>query len=783
MFCSFDRSPDVVRLHGTGRVVSVYDAEYAEWAARFTETRGARAVIVVDVERVSDSCGYGVPLMDFAGERDLLPAHMERKGDRGPAGLPPAKNRTSVTACRPSTTTRRSVGCWDGVPTCRDAWQTGLTRKAAPETVASCVSTFLYAPGASAEDRFTEPLPRTRVAPRLPTGPRGFFVGHDSRQDQRKADHERAGHRDSRHRCAEPDQVAGVRRRRDTSSASRAARSSRRTTRCSTPRRSGTSSSGTSRAPGTPPRATPSATGRVGVCMATSGPGATNLVTPIADAYMDSVPMVAVTGQVASAAIGTDAFQEADIRGITMPITKHNFLVTDPAEIPRTVAEAFYIASTGRPGPVLVDVAKDAMQAMTTFRWPTELHLPGYRPVTRPHAKQIREAARLILEARRPVLYVGGGVIRARASQELRVLAELTGMPVVTTLMARGAFPDSHPQHLGMPGMHGTVAAVAGLQRSDLIISLGARFDDRVTGNLRLVRAARAGHPRRHRPGRDRQEPARRRPDRRRRPRGDRRPGRRAAGRGRRRPPGRLRGLGGVPRRGEEEVPARLRHSPPTARSRRSTSSSGSARSPAPRRSTSPASASTRCGPRTSSATSTRGTWINSGGLGTMGFSVPAAMGAKVGRPDATVWSIDGDGCFQMTNQELATCAIEGIPIKVAIINNESLGMVRQWQTLFYNERYSNTDLQLQADPGLREARRRLRLRRAGLRLARTTSTRRSTRRWRSTTCPVVVDFRVHRDAMVWPMVAAGTSNDDIKFARDLAPDFENDDLEGGRTA
>src|SRR5262245_42910442 len=226
------------------------------------------------------------------------------------------------------------------------------------------------------------------------------------------------------------------------------------------------------------------ATGKVGVCMATSGPGATNLVTPLADAHMDSVPVVAVTGQVGASSIGTDAFQEADIRGITMPITKHNFLVTDPAEIPRTIAEAFYIASTGRPGPVLVDVAKSALQARTTFEWPSELSLPGYRPVTRPHSKQIREAARLILESRRPVLYVGGGVSRARASRQLLELAEFTGMPLVTTLMARGAFPDSHPQHLGMPGMHGTVAAVAALQRSDLIVSLGARFDDRVTGAL-----------------------------------------------------------------------------------------------------------------------------------------------------------------------------------------------------------------------------------------------------------------------------------------------------------
>ena len=277
------------------------------------------------------------------------------------------------------------------------------------------------------------------------------------------------------------------------------------------------------------------ASGAVGVCMATSGPGATNLVTPLADAHMDSVPIVAITGQVGASSIGTDAFQEADIRGITMPVTKHNFLVTDPADIPRTVAEAFHIASTGRPGPVLVDIAKSALQATTTFSWPSELHLPGYHPVTRPHAKQIKEAVRLILDAKRPVLYVGGGTIRAGASRELLELANLTGIPVVTTLMARGALPDSHPQHLGMPGMHGTVAAVAGLQRSDLIISLGARFDDRVTGQPRLVRPGRADHPRGHRPRRDRQEPHHRRTDRGRLPRGDRRPHHAAAHRGRRR--------------------------------------------------------------------------------------------------------------------------------------------------------------------------------------------------------------------------------------------------------
>jgi acetolactate synthase-1/2/3 large subunit len=226
------------------------------------------------------------------------------------------------------------------------------------------------------------------------------------------------------------------------------------------------------------------ATGRVGVCMATSGPGATNLVTPIADAYMDSVPMVAITGQVPSAAIGTDAFQEADIRGITMPVTKHNYLVTRAEDIPRAVAEAFHIASTGRPGPVLVDISKDALQSQTTFAWPSRLDLPGYKPTTRPHTKQVREAARLMLESRRPVLYVGGGIIRAGAAAELRALADLTGIPVVTTLMARGALPDSHPQNLGMPGMHGTVAAVGALQSSDLLIALGTRFDDRVTGQL-----------------------------------------------------------------------------------------------------------------------------------------------------------------------------------------------------------------------------------------------------------------------------------------------------------
>jgi acetolactate synthase-1/2/3 large subunit len=516
------------------------------------------------------------------------------------------------------------------------------------------------------------------------------------------------------------------------------------------------------------------ATGRVGVCMATSGPGATNLVTPLADAHMDSVPMVAVTGQVGAMQIGTDAFQEADIRGITMPITKHNFLVTDPADIPRTVAEAFYIASTGRPGPVLVDVAKSALQAMTTYAWPTELNLPGYRPVTRPHSKQIREAAKLILGARRPVLYVGGGVIRARASKELRVLAEFTGMPVVTTLMARGAFPDSHPQHLGMPGMHGTVPAVASLQRSDLIISLGARFDDRVTGNLdtfapgaRIIHAdidpaeigknravdvpivgdcrevigdlivalkaeADAGHT------------------------GDYEAW--------------VEFLAGVKKKYAlgYDKPTDGGLSPQYVIERL-----GAIAGPE-------AIYTSGVGQHQMWAAQFIGyehpnTWINSGGLGTMGFSVPAAMGAKVGMPDSTVWSIDGDGCFQMTNQELATCAINDIPIKVAIINNESLGMVRQWQTLFYNERYSNTDLHSKRIPDF------VKLAEAygcvGLACESPEDVDATiTKAMEINDVPVVVDFRVHRDAMVWPMVAAGTSNDDIKYARDMAPTFDDDD-------
>ncbi|MFL6078665.1 MAG: acetolactate synthase large subunit [Ornithinibacter sp.] len=519
------------------------------------------------------------------------------------------------------------------------------------------------------------------------------------------------------------------------------------------------------------------ATGRVGVCMATSGPGATNLVTPIADAYMDSVPMVAITGQVASTSIGTDAFQEADIRGITMPITKHNYLVTDAAQIPRAIAEAFHIAGTGRPGPVLVDISKDALQAPTEFVWPDTVELAGYHPVTKPHGKQVREAAKLIVESRRPVLYIGGGVVRAQASEELRRLVDLTNIPSVTTLMARGALPDSHPANLGMPGMHGTVAAVTALQRSDLIVSLGARFDDRVTGQLSTF----APHAKIVHADIDPAEIGKNR-------------------------------VTDVPIVGDaKQVLRELLGALETERTAGRTGDYEAWwhevdewRRTYPLGYTEPEDGSLSpqlviarlgqiSGPDTIFASGVGqhqmwaaqfigyerpNTWINSGGLGTMGFAVPAAMGAKAGMPDRTVWAIDGDGCFQMTNQELATCAIEGIPIKVAIINNESLGMVRQWQTLFYNERYSNTDLHSKRIPDF------VKLADAygcvGLACETPDEVDATLEKaMEIDDLPVVVDFRVHRDAMVWPMVAAGTSNDDIKHARDMAPTWDEDDLEG----
>lgn len=515
-------------------------------------------------------------------------------------------------------------------------------------------------------------------------------------------------------------------------------------------------------------------TGRVGVCIATSGPGATNLVTPLADAQMDSVPMVAITGQVPAPAIGTDAFQEADIRGVTMPITKHNYLITNPDHIPQAIAEAFYIAGSGRPGPVLVDIAKDALQKMTKFNYPRSLSLLGYKPQIEPDQQSIKDAAALIAESSKPVFYIGGGVIKANAAKQLLQLAELVGAPVVTTLMARGAFPDSHQLHLGMPGMHGTVAAVTSLQKADLLITLGARFDDRVTGKLSTFAVnAKIIHAD--------IDPA-------------------EIGKNR---------YADVPIIGD--LAATIEALIPAVRAEFAKRKPdlttwwrqmNSLRSTYPLGYNEPSDGS--LSPqyvieRIGAITGPNGiyvagvgqhqmwasqfikyenprTWLNSGGLGTMGYAVPAAMGAKVGAPDTPVWAIDGDGCFQMTNQELVTCALNNIPIKVAIINNESLGMVRQWQTLFYQSRYSNTDLHSKRIPDFAKLAEAMGC--VGLRCESKGDVDRIIKEANSINdAPVVVDFNVHRDAMVWPMVAAGTSNDDIMIAREMAPDWDSQEL------
>jgi acetolactate synthase-1/2/3 large subunit len=520
-----------------------------------------------------------------------------------------------------------------------------------------------------------------------------------------------------------------------------------------------------------------SATGKVGVCIATSGPGATNLVTAIADAYMDSVPLLAITGQVFSHLMGTDAFQEADIVGITMPITKHSILVTKAEDIPGALAAAYEIASTGRPGPVLVDITKDAQQEEAAFVWPPVIDLPGYRPVTKAHGKQIQAAAELIAASKKPVFYVGGGIVRGRASAELLALVEKVGAPVVTTLMARGAFPDSHEANLGMPGMHGTVPAVLALQEADLLITLGARFDDRVTGKAALFAPnAKVIHVD--------IDPAE---------------------------IGKIRAAD-VPIVGDvKEVLGDLGAAFDVETGKKKLDITqwwtrvNGWRKEFPLGYSAPTDGllapqhiisriGELSGPEAIYAAGVGqhqmwaaqfikyerpNAWLNSGGAGTMGYSVPAAMGAKVAEPNRTVWAIDGDGCFQMTNQELATCTINDIPIKVAIINNSSLGMVRQWQTLFYSGRYSNTDLNTGHDTvrvpdfvKLAEAYGALGIRvtkedeiDAAIKLALETNDR-----------PVVIDFVVSADAMVWPMVPQGVGNSHIQYARDHAPSWDGEE-------
>ncbi len=531
------------------------------------------------------------------------------------------------------------------------------------------------------------------------------------------------------------------------------------------------------------------ATGRPGVAMVTSGPAATNIVTPLCDAYMDSVPMVCITGQVPSTAIGTDAFQECDTVGITRSVTKHNELVTNAADIPMIIRQAFYLATTGRPGPVLVDIPKDIVDPMNPrsameWYWPTDAEvaesLPGYKPTTKGHPLKIREAAELINRSVRPVLYAGGGILKARAAEALRELAELTGIPVVTTLMARGAFPDDHPLCLGMPGMHGNYTAVTAMQEADLLVALGSRFDDRVTGKLDgFAPDAKIIHVD--------IDPAElgkvRRPD----------------------VPivgdcrlviedivKTLRALGGAeaqPDRSEwkqrisgwqerfpltyEQVEAGEGHVKPQYVLERL-------------RELSPSDTIVASGVGQHQMWTSQYwkfnhpyTWVNSGGLGTMGFSIPAAIGAKVGRPDRMVWAIDGDGCFQMTAQELVTAAAERIPIKVAILNNAYLGMVRQWQEMFYGERYSEVYLSPDLPDYVKwsEA-----MGCVGMRVESSDEVDAAIEKANGINDrPVVIEFRTDSREKVFPMVPAGKTNSEVVVDPAQAAELARERAKGGR--
>ncbi len=505
------------------------------------------------------------------------------------------------------------------------------------------------------------------------------------------------------------------------------------------------------------------ATGRPGVAMVTSGPGATNIVTPLCDAHMDSVPLVVITGQVPYAAIGTDAFQECDTTGITQSVTKHNFLVSDAQDIPRTIKEAFHIATTGRPGPVLVDIPKDIVDPRnprSAMEWTddVEMDLPGYNPRTDVDPAAIRAAAEMIRAAERPVLYVGGGILKARAAEALRRFAEMTGIHVVTTLMARGAFPDSHELCLGMPGMHGNFTAVTAMQEADLLIALGARFDDRVTGRIdgfapgaKIIHvdidAAELGKVRR--------------------------------------PDVAIQGDCRVAIEALVEVFAADGAGDTDRDAWRSRISGWQERFPLyyepsqPGDSLKPQFVIERLRDATPDDTIVASgvgqhqmwasqywcfdypyTWVNSGGLGTMGFCIPAAIGAKVGCPDKMVWAVDGDGCFQMTAQELVTATVENIPIKVALLNNSYLGMVRQWQEMFYDERYSEVFLSKDVPDykAWAEA-----MGCVGMRVDSPEDVDAAIAKANEIDDrPVVIDFRVSASEKVYPMVPSGASNSDL---------------------
>ena len=506
-------------------------------------------------------------------------------------------------------------------------------------------------------------------------------------------------------------------------------------------------------------------TGRPGVAMVTSGPAATNMVTPLCDAYMDSIPLVVITGQVPTTAIGTDAFQECDTVGITRSVTKHNELVMRAEDIPMAVRQAFHVATTGRPGPVLIDVPKDVLQNSMTWNWPSDDEvadsLPGYKPTTKGHPRMIKEAAKMILAAERPILYLGGGVLKARAAEIVRELAELTQIPVVTTLMARGAFPDDHPLCLGMPGMHGNATAITAMQKSDLLIALGSRFDDRVTGKVSgFAQEAKIIHV-----DIDPAEQGKvRRPD--------------------------------VPIVGDcrlvvEELVKAIKDLLQGGDTQadvgpwRSRLSGWREQFPLSYDAMEPGGAlkpqfcleKLRDGaPDGTIVASGVGqhqmwtsqywnftepyTWVNSGGLGTMGFAVPAAIGAKVGRPDRTVWAVDGDGCFQMTAQELITATTENIPVKIAILNNSYVGMVRQWQEMFYGERYSEVNLGGGVPDYVKWAEA---MGCVGIRVEAEEEVENAIDKANSINDrSVVVEFRVEQFEKVFPMVPAGAGNDDV---------------------
>ena len=518
------------------------------------------------------------------------------------------------------------------------------------------------------------------------------------------------------------------------------------------------------------------ATGKVGCAIVTSGPGATNVLTALGDASMDSVPIVVISGQVGASLIGSDAFQEADVVGASMPITKHSFLVTDPAEIPARLAEAFHLAATGRPGPVLVDITKSAQVAEMDFSWPPVLDLPGYRVADKPNMKQVRAAARAITDAQAPVLYVGGGIVRSGSTDALAEFVEVTNAPVVTTLTARGAFPDSDRHNLGMPGMHGTVAAVGALQRADLIVALGARFDDRVTGRLdSFAPRATVVHI-----DIDAAEISKN-------------------------------------RHADIPIVADLATALPILTQEIAQASSDNKadisgwwryldrlRTKYPIGWAEPDDGmmapqevikklSDKVGPDAIYVTGVGQhqmwasqfitldnprSFISSCGSGTMGYCIPAAMGAQVGAPDKVVWAIDGDGSFQMTNQELATCTINNIPIKVALINNSVLGMVRQWQSLFFGKRYSNTTLNPVEGEQIPNFEMLAQAYGMAARTVRSIDEVDEAIEWAMSINdrPVLIDFRVSKDSMVWPMVAAGVSNDEIRYAKGMAPDWEVED-------